>query len=261
MLDTPLLDIRDLRVAVAGREVVKGLSLTISAGEKHALMGPNGSGKSSLANALAGHPSYTVTGGSVLLAGEEILFLSPEERSRRGLFLCFQYPVAVPGVTVANLLRTALKEREGGGEAGRTRPKFRDLLREKMRLLSIDESFAARYVNDGFSGGEKKRLEVLQMAVLEPRVALLDEPDSGLDIDALKVVADGINAAAGPDQAILLVTHYQRLLRYVHPTHVHVLVEGRIVESGGPELAESLEGRGYAWLRDRQAETLSAGGR
>jgi Fe-S cluster assembly ATP-binding protein len=190
-----------------------------------------------------------------------MLFLAPEERARRGLFLCFQYPVAVPGVTVANLLRTALKAREGGAAAGGRRGRFREILREKMRLLSIDESFAGRYVNDGFSGGEKKRLEVLQMAVLEPRVALLDEPDSGLDIDALKVVADGINAAAGPEQAVLLVTHYQRLLGYVRPTHVHVLVDGRIVESGGPELAENLDGRGYAWLREREAAALAAGGR
>jgi Fe-S cluster assembly ATP-binding protein len=242
-----LLEVRDLHVNTAGREIVKGVSLVIKAGEKHALMGPNGSGKSTLTNALMGHPSYTVTGGTILLRGEDITRTPPDERSRKGLFLAFQYPVAIPGVSVANFLRSAIKARLPAGredEQSELR-NFRKNLKEKFELLDMDQAFAARYVNDGFSGGEKKRLEVLQMAMLKPAVALLDETDSGLDIDALKVVARGVNAVCGPDAGVLLVTHYQRLLNYIKPDFVHILMDGRIALSGGPDLALRLEEGGY----------------
>ena len=244
-----LLSIEDLHVKIGDKEIVKGVSLAIRAGEKHALMGPNGSGKSTLANALMGHPAYTVTAGKVLLCGQDITGLAPDERSRRGLFLAFQYPVAVPGVTVANFLRSAIKARlpkdakEGEQPAIKN---FRKNLREKFSSLEIDEAFATRYVNDGFSGGEKKRLEILQMAMLQPTVALLDETDSGLDIDAMRIVADGINKVAEQNtMGVLLVTHYQRLLNYIKPDFVHVLMDGRIVRSGGSELALMLEEGGY----------------
>ena len=232
----------DLHVSVEGKEIVKGMSLAVGAGEKHALMGPNGSGKSSLANALMGHPSYEVTRGRIHLLGEDITEMPPDERSRKGLFLAFQYPHAVPGVTVANFLRSALKARQSNDEPVKG---FRQELKKQLAALSVDESFAARYLNDGFSGGEKKRVEILQMAMLNPRMAILDETDSGLDIDALKVVSEGINRVCGPEVGVLLVTHYQRILNYVTPNYVHVMVKGKIVRSGGPELAHELEASGY----------------
>ncbi len=241
------LEIKDLHVSIGDKEIVKGVTLTVKAGEKHALMGPNGSGKSSLANALMGHPTYTITSGSIRLNGEDILGMPPDERSRKGLFLAFQYPVAIPGVTVANFLRSAVKSRVPK-EAQNDHPalkSYRKDLKAAMTLLEIDENFATRYVNDGFSGGEKKRLEILQMAMLKPAIALLDETDSGLDIDALKVVSKGVNAVCGADVGVLLVTHYQRLLDYIKPDKVHVLMEGRIVKSGGPDLAKELEAGGY----------------
>jgi Fe-S cluster assembly ATP-binding protein len=246
MADTsPILEIRDLHVAVEGKPILKGVSLTIHKGEVHALMGPNGSGKSTLSNTLMGHPNYTVTNGDILFKGESILELSPDERARRGLFLAFQYPVAISGVSVVNFLRTALKSIRGEEVPVR---EFRKLLKEKMALLGMDDSFAGRYVNDGFSGGEKKRHEILQMAMLQPEMAILDETDSGLDIDALRTVAEGINKLTGPNLGVLLITHYQRILNYVRPHYVHVLVDGRIVKSGGSELAEKLEAQGYDWI-------------
>jgi Fe-S cluster assembly ATP-binding protein len=246
MADTsPILEIRDLHVAVEGKPILKGVNLTIHKGEVHALMGPNGSGKSTLSNALMGHPNYTVTSGDILFKGESILELSPDERARRGLFLAFQYPVAISGVSVVNFLRTALKSIRGEEVPVR---EFRKLLKEKMALLGVDDSFAGRYVNDGFSGGEKKRHEILQMAMLQPEMAILDETDSGLDIDALRTVAEGINKLTGPNLGVLLITHYQRILNYVRPHYVHVLVDGRIVKSGGSELAEKLEAQGYDWI-------------
>ena len=241
------LEIKDLHVAIGDKEIVKGVTLTVKAGEKHALMGPNGSGKSSLANALMGHPTYTITSGSIRLNGEDILGMAPDERSRKGLFLAFQYPVSIPGVTVANFMRSAVKARVPK-DAQNDHPalkSYRKDLKAAMTLLEIDEAFATRYVNEGFSGGEKKRLEILQMAMLKPAIALLDETDSGLDIDALKVVSKGVNAVCGPEVGVLLVTHYQRLLDYIKPDRVHVLMDGRIVKSGGPELAKELEAGGY----------------
>ncbi len=255
-----LFSCRDVHVTAGGKEVVKGVQFEIRPGEKHALMGPNGSGKSSLVNALAGHPGYRITKGGVFLRGEDITEMPPDERARKGLFLGFQYPVAVPGVTVANFLRSAVKARcdAGNGSGGAALKTFRKTLKENLKLLAMDEAFATRYVNDGFSGGEKKRLEILQMAVLRPSVALLDETDSGLDIDALKVVANGINKLCGPDVGVLLVTHYQRLLNYVKPDRIHVLVEGRIAESGGPELALKLEDEGYDWIQKRPNSGVEA---
>ena len=235
----------DIHVEVEGKEVVKGVSLEIAPGEIHAIMGPNGSGKSSLSNALMGHPGYEITRGQAYLDGKNLLEMEADERSRTGLFLAFQYPLAVPGVTVANFLRAALKSHRGP-EADMS--DFRKLLKKEMAALSIDESFATRYLNDGFSGGEKKRIEILQMSVLNPGVALLDETDSGLDIDALKTVAEGINRFHNETKGILLVTHYQRLLNYVKPHHVHVMIDGRLVKSGGPELALKLEESGYDWV-------------
>lgn len=237
----------DIHVEVEGKEVVKGISLEIGRGEKHALMGPNGSGKSSLANALAGHPNYRVTSGRAYINGKNLLEMDATERSRAGLFLAFQYPLAIPGVTVANFLRAAIKARSNGDESALRN--FRKELMEKFALLEIEKSFATRYVNDGFSGGEKKRLEILQMAMLKPKVAILDETDSGLDIDALKIVSKGINASISSDEAVLLVTHYQRILNYVKPDRVHVMMNGRIVHSGGPELALELEAQGYDWMK------------
>ena len=235
--------IDNLHVSVEGKEIVKGLNLTIERGEIHAIMGPNASGKSTLAHALMGHPRYEITKGTVLLKGESIVGLKPDERARRGLFLGFQYPVAIPGVTVMNFLRSAVRARLGPDHPELIN--FRKNLKEKFELLSMDQAFATRYVNDGFSGGEKKRLEILQMSMLSPAMALLDETDSGLDIDALKIVARGINAVCGPDAGLLLVTHYQRLLDYVKPDYVHILMGGRIVKSGGPDLALKLEEGGY----------------
>jgi Fe-S cluster assembly ATP-binding protein len=243
----------NLHVAVEGKEIVKGVSLAVKAGEKHALMGPNGSGKSSLANALMGHPTYQVTAGKIYLGGEDITEMAPDERSRKGLFLAFQYPHAVPGVTVANFLRSALQARQPKEEPVKG---FRQTLKKELAALSVDESFAGRYVNDGFSGGEKKRIEILQMAMLKPRMAILDETDSGLDIDALKVVAEGINRVCGPEVGVLLVTHYQRILDYVTPDFVHVMVNGRIARSGGPELAHELEKTGYEAIKESELQTV-----
>lgn len=241
-----ILWVEDLHVEVAGKEVVKGVSLEINSGEKHAIMGPNGSGKSSLANALAGHPNYRITRGKAELAGQDLLSLTSTERSLAGLFLGFQYPLSIPGVSVANFLRAAIKAHSGNDED--RMKNFRKEFTEKMKLLEIDTSFASRYVNDGFSGGEKKRLEILQMAMLQPKVAILDETDSGLDIDALKTVAGGINQAAPKDSGVILVTHYQRLLNYIKPDKVHVMMNGQLVRSGGPDLALELEAKGYEWL-------------
>ena len=259
MSNTPELIVKDLHVAVEGKEILKGLSLEVRKGEVHALMGPNGSGKSTFANTLMGHPRYEVTSGDIQFKGESILELETDVRSRAGLFMAFQYPVAIPGVTVANFLRTALNARIAppAGVDGRVplkkgiNPKeFRKLLREQMAILKMDESFATRYLNDGFSGGEKKRAEILQMALLKPEIAIMDETDSGLDIDALKVVSDGVNALTGPDLGVLLITHYNRILNYIKPDRVHVMVDGRIATSGGPELALELESRGYDWVRE-----------
>ncbi len=251
-----IFSIHDIHVNVDGKEVVKGVSLDIKCGEKHALMGPNGSGKSSLANALAGHPIYEITSGEAFINGQNLLEMDATKRSLAGLFLAFQYPLAIPGVTVANFLRTALKARSGGDDS-RLR-NFRKELMEKFRFLKIDKSFATRYVNDGFSGGEKKRLEILQMAMLKPRIAILDETDSGLDIDALKIVSKGINDFSTSEDGVLLVTHYQRILNYVKPDRVHVMIDGRIVKSGGPELAHQLEDQGYERIKNQTPEKIEA---
>lgn len=245
-MTTPLLVVDQLHVAVEGKEILQGLTLRLNPGEVHALMGPNGSGKSTLSFCLMGHPKYHVTAGTVRYRGEELLGLTPDARAKRGIFLAFQYPTAIPGVTVANFLRAALR-----GVRGQDVPvkEFRQTVKGQLKVLEIPDGFVNRYVNDGFSGGEKKRLEILQMAVLQPRLCLLDETDSGLDIDALKTVAAGINALRSPERGILVITHYQRLLNYVTPDVVHVLVEGRMVRSGGPELALELEAKGYEAFR------------
>ncbi len=242
MTEAPLLEIDALRANVAGNEILTGLNLTIRPGEVHAIMGPNGSGKSTLANTLMGNPRYEVTGGEVRFLGQALDGMAPDERARRGLFLAFQYPVAVPGVTVVNFLRQAVNAVRGEEVPVR---EFRQELFQKMELLKVDRDFARRYLNDGFSGGEKKRAEMLQLAMLQPRMAVLDETDSGLDIDALRTVADGVNALMHENMGLLLITHYQRLLNYIKPQFVHVLIDGRIVRSGGPELAEELEESGY----------------
>lgn len=241
-----IFDFKNIHVEVEGKEVVKGVTLEMRQGEKHALMGPNGSGKSSLANALAGHPNYTITKGEAYINGRNLLEMDATERARAGLFLAFQYPLAIPGVTVANFLRSALKSKYNGDE--NILRDFRKELTEKFQSLDIDKAFATRYLNDGFSGGEKKRIEILQMAMLKPQVCLLDETDSGLDIDALRIVSQGINHYAPKDGAVLLVTHYQRMLNYVKPDKVHVMMAGQIVRSGGPELALQLEEQGYDWI-------------
>jgi len=237
--------VEDLHVSVEGKPILKGVDLTVNRGEVHALMGPNGSGKSTLANSIMGHPRYQVTSGRIIFKGQEINALSPDKRARMGLFLAFQYPLGIPGVVMGNFLRSALKARRGEDVPVR---EFRALLDETMDLLKMDPAFARRYVNEGFSGGEKKRAEVLQLAMLRPELAVLDETDSGLDIDALRTVAEGINAIRGPDLGVLLVTHYQRILDYIKPDVVHVLFDGRIVKTGGPELAKELEERGYDWI-------------
>jgi Fe-S cluster assembly ATP-binding protein len=240
----PVFSCNGVHVRIGEKEVVKGVDLAVLPGEVHAIMGPNGSGKSTLANSLMGHPAYSLT-GTVELGGEDVTALPPDEKARRGMFLAFQYPVAVPGVTVASFLRAAVSAVRGADVPVR---EFRKEMLARMEDLEMDPGFAGRYLNDGFSGGEKKRVEILQLLMLKPRFALLDETDSGLDIDALKVVAKGINAAASNDTGMLLVTHYQRLLNYVRPHVVHVFMDGRIVRSGGPELALELEERGYDWL-------------
>ena len=248
-MSTPLLQIENLQVSVAGTPVLKGVSLEVLAGEVHAIMGPNGSGKSTLAHVLAGRPGYVVTGGNARFGGADLLAMAPEERARAGLFLGFQYPVEIPGVNNAYLLKAALNAcRRQRGESDIDAFDFLNVVREKMRTMQIDDALLARGVNEGFSGGEKKRNEILQMLVMEPRLALLDETDSGLDIDALKVVGRGINSLRSPQRAVVLVTHYQRLLDHVVPDRVHVLVRGRIVRSGDRALALELERRGYDWL-------------
>lgn len=246
------LEIKDLFVQIEDTKILHGINLQVPAGEVHAIMGPNGTGKSTLAYTLMGHPRYTITGGDVLLDGKSILDLSPQERSHDGLFLAFQYPVAIPGVTVANFLRTAINAHRKSIDPeyhGISIPEFRKLLLDKMKLLEMDSKMAGRYLNDGFSGGEKKRVEILQMAMLEPKIAVLDETDSGLDIDALRIVSEGINTLRNENLGILVITHYQRILNYLKPDVVHVMVDGKIVESGGPELALRLEDEGYGWVK------------
>lgn len=255
------LEIRNLHANVEDKPILRGVNLTIKQGEVHALMGPNGSGKSTLANVLLGHPAYQVTDGEVVFDGKNILELEADERSREGLFLAFQYPVSIPGVTLANFLRQAINSRmkaENPESKGISIPDFRRLLKSKMDYLQMDHSFAGRYLNEGFSGGEKKRAEILQMATLNPRITILDETDSGLDIDALRIVAEGIDKLKGPELGVLVITHYQRILNYIKPQHVHIMFEGRIVESGGPDLALHLEEAGYDWVREKYAETQTA---
>jgi Fe-S cluster assembly ATP-binding protein len=246
-----MLDIQSLRAGIAEREILKGIDLVVNPGEVHAVMGPNGSGKSTLAQVLAGNPAYEVLGGTVQYKGEDLLELEPEVRAQRGIFLAFQYPVEIPGVTNAYFLRSALNEvRKARGQEEIDPLEFLDLVEERMKLVEMEPSMLNRSVNQGFSGGEKKRNEILQMAVLEPSLAILDETDSGLDIDALRIVAGGVNALRRPDNATIVVTHYQRLLNYIVPDYVHVLAGGRIVRSGGKELALELEERGYDWVLD-----------
>ena len=246
--------IRNLHVQIDGKPILKGVNLEVNKGEVHAIMGPNGTGKSTLAYTLMGHPGYVVTDGEILFKGENILELAADERSRRGMFLAFQYPVSIPGVTVANFLRTAINARRRAinhEDKGIPIPEFRKALKGKMELLKMDPSFAGRYLNDGFSGGEKKRAEILQMAMLNPEIAVLDETDSGLDIDALRIVSEGVNMLRGPELGVLVITHYQRILNYIKPDFVHVMMEGRVVESGGAELALNLEEHGYDWVREK----------
>ncbi len=258
---TTALEIRNLHVSIQDKPILKGVNLLVKQGEIHALMGPNGTGKSTLAYALMGHPSYIVTAGQIIFKGVDLLELEPDERSRLGLFLAFQYPVAIPGVSVANFLRTALNARRRAtnpADKGISIPEFRKVLKTKMDLLQMSHDFAGRYLNDGFSGGEKKRAEILQMAALEPEIAVLDETDSGLDIDALRIVASGVNTLAGPTLGVLVITHYQRILNYIKPHHVHVMLNGQIVESGGADLALHLEEKGYDWVREKHQEKVEA---
>lgn len=259
----PDLVIRNLRAKVEDldREILKGVNLEVRKGEIHAIMGPNGSGKSTLANVLMGNPFYVITGGEVLYKGRDLLEMSPDERAREGLFIAFQYPVAIPGVNFASFLRTALSARRGYQNELIPVAEFQKILREKLELLKLDPSIVTRYVNEGFSGGEKKRAEILQMAVLEPEMAIMDETDSGLDIDAVKVVAENVNQLfekAGGNMGIVLITHYSRILHYIRPHHVHVMLDGRIVISGGPELADELEQTGYEGLQAQFAEVAAA---
>ncbi|HOV06401.1 MAG TPA: Fe-S cluster assembly ATPase SufC [Anaerolineaceae bacterium] len=248
------LEIKNLHVKIGEKEILKGVTLSVPQGQVHAIMGPNGTGKSTLAYTLMGHPNYEITQGEVWFKGQNLLELKTDERSRLGLFLAFQYPISIPGVTVANFLRTAVNARrkaQNPGDKGIPIPEFRKLLLEKMTLLKMDPSFAGRYLNEGFSGGEKKRAEVLQMAMLQPEIAILDETDSGLDIDALKIVSEGVNLLHDQNIGVLLITHYQRMLNYIKPDVVHVMMDGRIVESGGPDLALHLEEHGYDWIREK----------
>jgi Fe-S cluster assembly ATP-binding protein len=249
-MSTPLFAIEDLHVAIEGKEILKGVNLTVGRGEVHALMGPNGSGKSTLANSLMGHPRYQVTQGRVLLNGEDVLTMTADQRARQGMFLAFQYPLEIPGVKVRHFLRMAVKATKAQDLSV---TEFRKQLFDKMAMLEMDRSFAERYLNEGFSGGEKKRNEILQLAMLEPAMTILDETDSGLDIDALRIVASGINKLAAPDRGTLLITHYQRILNYVEPQFVHVFFDGRVVRSGGKELAQELEAKGYDWIAEEEA--------
>ncbi len=250
----PELTIKDLFVSIEDKPIIKGLNLSVRQGEIHAIMGPNGTGKSTLAYAVMGHPNYEVTSGDILIDGKSVLEMQADERSRAGIFLAFQYPVSIPGVTVANFLRTAINARRRNSEPPREEISildFRKLLKRKMDLLEMDYSFGGRYLNEGFSGGEKKRTEVLQLAVLEPAFAILDETDSGLDIDAIRIVSEGVNALKGPNMGVMVITHYQRILNYIKPDFVHVMFDGRIVESGSEELALQLEEHGYDWIREK----------
>ncbi len=257
-----VLEVRNLHVSVHDKPILNGVDLTVRQGEIHVLMGPNGTGKSTLAYTLMGHPGYTVTEGQILYKGQELTELEPDERARLGIFLAFQYPVAIPGVSVANFLRAALNARRRTGDRedkGIPVPEFRKLLKSKMDLLKMSHDFAGRYLNEGFSGGEKKRAEILQLATLEPEIAILDETDSGLDIDALRIVSAGVNALAGPSLGVLIITHYQRILNYIKPDVVHVMLGGRVVESGGAELAQRLEEHGYDWVREKYDEMVAEG--
>jgi Fe-S cluster assembly ATP-binding protein len=252
--------IRNLHVSIENKEILKGLDLTVRQGEVHAIMGPNGTGKSTLAYTLMGHPAYEATEGEVIYKGQNILELEPDERSRMGIFLAFQYPVAISGVTLANFLRTAINARRKAAnpaDKGAPIPEFRKIMKERMERLKMDPSFAGRYLNEGFSGGEKKRAEILQMAMLQPEIAILDETDSGLDIDALRIVSEGVNALRGPGLGVMVITHYQRILNYINPDYVHVMLGGRIVESGGADLALHLEEHGYDWVREKYEETVA----
>jgi Fe-S cluster assembly ATP-binding protein len=245
------LEIRNLHVNAGEKQILRGLDLVVDKGQIHALMGPNGSGKSTLANAVMGHPNLEVTEGQILWGGEDITEAAPDERARMGLFMAFQYPVAVPGVTVTKYLRTVMNaHREARGEDPVPLREFRQTVEAAMKLTNVPKEFAARYLNEGFSGGEKKRMEILQLALQKPELAILDETDSGLDIDALRVVANGVNAVAGPDMGVLIITHYQRILHLVQPSHVHVMYQGRIVKEGGPELVDELEAKGYGWITE-----------
>jgi Fe-S cluster assembly ATP-binding protein len=257
MAGEPLLEIKGLTVAVDGKQILNGVDLTVNRGEVHAIMGPNGSGKSTLANALMGHPRYEVTGGTVMFKGQDVLSMLPDKRAQLGMFLAFQYPTSIPGVTMVNFLRQALKAVRGADVPVR---EFREKLLSTMKLLRMDEQFARRYVNEGFSGGEKKRAEVLQMGILEPDLAIMDETDSGLDIDALRTVAEGVNALMTDKLGVVLITHYQRLLNYIKPQFVHILYQGRIIESGGPELALQLEEQGYDPVIAKYGPVLAATG-
>lgn len=252
-MENILLEIKDLHAVIDGKEILKGINLTVNAGEIHAIMGPNGSGKSTLSSVLVGHPSFEVTEGTVTYKGKDLLELSPEDRSREGLFLSFQYPVEIPGVSMVNFMRAALNaHREYKGEEPVSATDFLKMMREKRAVVEMDSKLASRSVNEGFSGGEKKRNEIFQMAMLEPSLSILDETDSGLDIDALRIVANGVNKLKTPDNATIVITHYQRLLEYIKPDFVHVLYKGRIVKSAGPELAMELEKKGYDWLKEEE---------
>jgi Fe-S cluster assembly ATP-binding protein len=254
-----VLEIRNLTASIDGNQILKGINLTVKKGEVHAIMGPNGSGKSTLAKVLAGHPAYEVTGGEVIYDGKNLLEMSPDERAREGVFMAFQYPVEVPGVSNSQFLRLAYNEKQKHIGADELDPlEFKDLLKEKAALVEMDASFMTRSVNEGFSGGEKKRNEILQMAVLDPKLSVLDETDSGLDIDALRVVAEGVNKLHDPNKAVIVVTHYQRLLNYIVPDFVHVLSGGRIVKEGGKELALELEEKGYDWLKNENGNSAPA---
>ena len=246
-----MLEIKDLHASIAGKEILKGLNLTVKPGEVHAIMGPNGAGKSTLSNVLSGHPAYTVTSGSITFYGKDLLAMPPEVRAREGLFMSFQYPVEIPGVSMVNFMRTAVNEqRKHRGMEALSSSDFLKLMREKRQLVELDSKLANRAVNEGFSGGEKKRNEIFQMAMLEPTLSILDETDSGLDIDALRIVAEGVNKLKRPDTSSIVITHYQRLLDYIKPDIVHVLYNGRIVMTAGPELVQELEVRGYDWIKN-----------